>query len=213
MAYKVETFATKPFEENCYVLYDAAGEAIVIDPGEAGPALSFIQEHKLHVNYILLTHGHFDHTRGVGEIKRASGAPVAVHPGDAALIGEPLKGGAPLFGYEAEAIVPDQLLADGQVVKAGEIALRVIHAPGHTPGLVVLYDEPNRRAFCGDLIFRGSIGRTDLAGADLPTLLRSIHEKILTMPDDVVLYPGHGPTTTVGEERRSNPFIQPSKEA
>ncbi len=208
MTYEIRTFVLTPFEENCYVLYDPTGECVIVDPGELDEELiKFVEKNMLRPRVILLTHGHFDHFGGAAELKRRWHIPIAIHDNDAEFAGKTYAGGARLFGFEVEPVSADRLLAEGDVISVGQITLLVAHTPGHSPGGVTFYDEPNRRAFCGDLIFRGAIGRYDLPGSDERALFRSLREKILSLPDEVVLYPGHGPSTTVGHERMTNPFL------
>jgi glyoxylase-like metal-dependent hydrolase (beta-lactamase superfamily II) len=208
MSYEPQTFVLTPFEENCYVLVDSSGECVLIDPGEASENLiEFVEVQSLQPQMILLTHGHFDHFGGAAELKRRWDIPIAIHSGDADLVGPRYGGGAVIFGLDVEPIMPDRLLEDGDVISMGPTTLSVIHTPGHSPGSVTFYDEVNGRAFCGDLIFRGAIGRYDLPGSDAQALFHSLWERILTMPDEVVLFPGHGPKTTVGHERVTNPFL------
>ncbi len=204
------TFVLTPFEENCYIVYDdERGDAMIIDPGEPSPALfEFLKEKRLAPRYILLTHGHFDHFGGAASLKRELGIPVAIHEADAPLLDPSWRGGATLFGFDVEPVTPDILLHDADVVAAGNLSVQVLHTPGHSPGGATFYDATNKRAYCGDLIFHGSVGRYDLPGSDGPTLFRSIREAILSLPDDVILLPGHGPETTVGREKRFNPFLQ-----
>lgn len=208
MSYRMETFVLTPLEENCYVLHDEQGLAIVIDPGENSANLTgFLRSGALKPQLILLTHGHFDHMGGAAALASTFRIPVAVHELEAPLLEEPFVGGARLFGFDADPVRPDLLLSDGQAIRVGRINLEVLHTPGHSPGSVTFLDRSRGRAFCGDLIFRGAIGRYDLPGASGEQLYRSIQERILTLPDEVELLPGHGQPTTVGLERRTNPFL------
>lgn len=199
-----------PLQENAYVLADeASGACAVIDPGaEAERLVATVREAggpSARVVAILLTHAHLDHVGAVGEVAAATGAPVWLHAGDL-----PLYRVAPQrareFGWSVPTLPePDRFFADGGEVGVGEIVLEVRHAPGHSPGHVVLVGDG--LAFVGDCVFAGSIGRSDLPGGDAGTLLRSIARTILTLPGDTVLYPGHGPETTVARERATNPFL------
>lgn len=204
---------------NCSVVGDPqTREAIVLDPGdEVERILEIIARHKLSVRAILNTHAHIDHVGGLKKMQQATGAPVLMHPDDLELYRR-LDTQAAWLGMEAPARVEvDELLREGDAVRWGGYQARVMHTPGHTRGSVCLYlpadahfesgDQP-ARLFAGDTLFAGSIGRTDLPGGSFDLIMRSIHSKLLTLPDDTLVYPGHGPTTTIGEERDSNPFLR-----
>lgn len=206
----VRCFTGGPFAENAYLVSCVAtGEAIVVDPGGAvRELLDTVEDSSLKVTAIVLTHAHVDHVDGVAEAKRRTGAPVYLHPADAQLYqAAPVQ--AQWFGVRIETPPPVDLpLADAQRITFGHCELEVRNAPGHAPGHVVLVGEG--AALVGDCIFAGSIGRTDLPGGDLQTLMSSIRSVILTLPDETVLYPGHGGETTVGHERATNPFLTPN---
>jgi glyoxylase-like metal-dependent hydrolase (beta-lactamase superfamily II) len=196
-----------PFAENCYLVAPPGSrEAIIVDPG-AEPAL-FLTEaarHRLAIREIWLTHGHIDHVSGVGAIHQATGAPIFLHPADRPLY-DGLVQQAALFGLEVSpAPPPDHDLTHGQRLRFGSMEFEVRHAPGHTPGHVCFVGHGI--VLGGDVLFQGSIGRTDLPGGNHAQLLRSIRQQLFTLPDDTVVYPGHGPVTTVGAERRTNPFL------
>jgi glyoxylase-like metal-dependent hydrolase (beta-lactamase superfamily II) len=204
----LQHFVTGPLETNTFVVADPdAGEALVIDPGgDPAEILAFLAEKRLACRQILNTHGHFDHVSGNGALKRATGAALLVHEGDVPMLTEAATH-ARLFMMRADNSPPqDGLLVDQGEVRCGAVRLRVLHTPGHSPGGVTLV-APGA-AFCGDLVFYGSVGRTDLPGGAERVLLDSIRRHILTLPDDTVLYPGHGPETTVGRERQHNPFFK-----
>lgn len=204
----LQLFVTGPLETNTYLLADReAGEALVIDPGgDPGEILAFLAEGRLTCRLIVNTHGHFDHISGNRVLKSATGAALLVHEGDAPMLTAAATH-ARLFLMHAEnSPPPDMLLVDQGEVRVGAVLLRVLHTPGHSPGGVTLV-APGV-AFCGDLVFHGSVGRTDLPGGSERILLDSIRRHILPMPDDTVLYPGHGPDTTVGLEKRQNPFFR-----
>ncbi len=199
-----------PARTNTYVIADeASGTAVVIDPAWEGERIvQRAQARGWRIAHIWLTHAHFDHLGGAGAVSDACNppAPVALHPLDYPLWR--MEGGAPLFGLRIDpGPEPSIALHHGQILHLGDLTFEVRHAPGHTRGHVLFYAPQAGAAFVGDIIFQGSIGRTDLPGGDYLTLLESIRTQVLTLPDETRLYPGHGPATTVGAERRSNPFL------
>ncbi|NIR46007.1 MAG: MBL fold metallo-hydrolase [Gemmatimonadetes bacterium] len=205
---KVIGYPVGPLQANAYLaICETTQKCAVVDPGgEAERLLAAAAQEGAVVESILLTHAHLDHVGGVAEAKRRTGAPVFLHPADL-----PLYRAAPeqarSFGLQIEEPPePDGPLEEGQELKIGETRLEVRHTPGHSPGHVCLVG--NGFALVGDCMFAGSIGRTDLPGGDLATLMDSIREKLLTLTDETVLYSGHGPETTVGRERASNPFLK-----
>ena len=206
----VRSFTGGAFGENGYLLSCAGGDAaFLVDPGAAvAEMLDAVREGGLRVEAIVLTHAHIDHVEGVEEARDATGAPIWLHRDDAQLYqGAPAQ--AEWFGLRLSPLPPvDRWLEDGERLPLGRCELEVRHAPGHAPGHVILVADG--AAIVGDCVFYGSIGRTDLPGGDLATLMRSIRERILTLPEETVLYPGHGPETTVGHERVSNPFLVPN---
>lgn len=195
------------FAENCYLVIDETRrECAVIDPGEeAGLILHKIAASGATPVAIWLTHAHLDHVMGIPRIKAETGVPVYLHPADRRLYdGVPAQGAA--FGIRAEPLPPpDRAWAHGDVAKVGTIAFAVQHTPGHSPGSVMFVG--NGVALGGDVLFAGSIGRTDLPGGDFDTLIASIERELLSLPDDTIVHTGHGPDTTVGHERRTNPFL------
>jgi len=196
------------FAENCYLVVDErAGECAIVDPGEeAGLILHKVEETGAKPVAIWLTHAHIDHVLGVARIAAETGAPVWLHPADRPLY-DAVPDQAAWFGLEPPEPLPapDQNLAHGTRVTAGGLSFEVRHAPGHSPGSVCLVGPGV--AFSGDVLFAGSIGRTDLPGADFETLIASIERELLPLPDDTILYSGHGPETTIGRERQTNPFL------
>ena len=204
---KVVSIPNGRFVENCYLVIDEAGaECAIIDPGEeAGLIAHKVAAADVKPVAIWLTHAHIDHVLGVPRLKTDSGAPVYLHPADRMLY-DHVAEQATAFGMRAGPLpAPDRALAHGDVLRVGTLQFRVRHAPGHSPGSVVF--EGQGVAFAGDVLFQGSIGRTDLPGGDFETLIRSIERELLTLPDSTIVYSGHGPETTVGRERRANPFL------
>ena len=204
----VQAFVTGPLETNTFVVADrATAEAIVIDPGgEPDEILGFLAKERLRCRQIVNTHGHFDHVSGNRALKAATGASLLIHAEDAPMLGQ-AESHARFFMVRAENSPPaDVYLADREELRVGSLLLRVVHTPGHSPGSITLIAQG--MAFCGDLVFYGSVGRTDLPGGSEKVLLDSIRRHILTLPDETVLHPGHGPDTTVGLERRQNPFFR-----
>ena len=203
----VRGFTGGAFAENTWLVSCArTGAGILVDPGgAAADALEAARALGIAIEQIVLTHAHVDHVEGIPLAKRETGAPILLHPADL-----PLYGAAPVqaqwFGLRLEPLPPvDGELAEGGTVRFGECTLAIRFAPGHAPGHVMLVGDG--MALVGDVIFAGSIGRTDLPGGDTAQLLRSIRAQVLTLPDETTLHTGHGPDTTVGHERRTNPFI------
>ncbi len=196
-----------PIQANCYVLgCERTKEAAVIDPGgDVDKILMTLAKDKLRCVYIINTHGHFDHTGDNKRLKEVTGAKLVIHRADAPMILQQGSNGT-MWGMEVEdSPPPDVYVEERDVITFGDISLQVLHTPGHSPGGISLLSD--KMVFVGDTLFAGSIGRTDLPGGDYETLIRSVKEKIFPLGDDVVIYPGHGPKTTVGRERRSNPFF------
>ncbi len=201
---EIQTFELTPFMTHCYVVSDG-GEALVIDPGEGAPELLEVLS-GLRVTKIVNTHCHLDHSSGNAAVKAATGAPLAIHSGDLPLLRSLPQQGM-MFGVPCEASPePDEFLVEGDVVRVGSLEFRVVHVPGHSPGHIALLTDGV--AIVGDVLFAGSIGRTDLPGGDSAELIHSIRTKLLTLPDDTTVYSGHGPETTIGEERMYNPFLR-----
>ncbi|MBK7251621.1 MAG: MBL fold metallo-hydrolase [Gammaproteobacteria bacterium] len=199
-----------PFQQNCAVLWcETTRRAAVVDPGgDLDDVLAVVSEEGLELEKILLTHAHIDHAAGTAELARRCGVPIeGPHLGDRPLI-EGLPAQARMFGFQtAGRFEPNRWLEQGDEVTVGNVRLAVRHCPGHTPGHVAYFHEPGRFAIVGDVLFQGSIGRTDLPGGDHDTLIRSIRENLFPLGDDVRFLPGHGPMSTFGEERRHNPFV------
>ena len=210
MSLQIASFTLGPAETNAYLVADpASGAAAVIDPSWDGQIiLAAAQKRGWRIAHLWYTHAHFDHIGGAAAVADAlNPLPlVALHPADHTLWRA--EGGAPFFGMRIDpGPEPTIDFVHGQTLLLGPIKFEVRHTPGHTPGHIVLYCAEANLCFCGDLIFRGSVGRTDLPGGDWETLERSIREQIFSLPEDTRLLPGHGPETTVGEEKSSNPFV------
>jgi glyoxylase-like metal-dependent hydrolase (beta-lactamase superfamily II) len=214
----LEIRAVPPFEKNGFVLgCDATREAVIIDPGdEVQMLLDVVRARGLHVKHILLTHGHVDHVSGVAQAKRELDVPIYLHRGDLPLYENAVAFGE-FFGMTVETPPPvDVFYDDGHESLAfGRFEIHVHHTPGHCPGGVCLQvgpaGEDGKQLFVGDTLFAGSIGRTDLPGGDYPTLMRSIRRVLFAFGDDAEVYPGHGPKTTIGHERATNPFLKDEK--
>ena len=201
----IETFEAGPVATNGYLVADhLGGRALVIDApqGVAAAMVEKAREWNTPVSHLITTHGHWDHILDNARLLKLTGAKLGIHRDSAPLLTR--KQG---FGFAIEPSVPDFFLEEGMPVVVGDLRFEVLHCPGHCPGSVVLYERRGGVVFAGDVLFAGSIGRTDLPGGDYETLMRSIREKLLVLPDETRVLPGHGPATTIGEERRTNPFL------
>ncbi len=198
------------FAQNCSVIWcEQTGAGAVIDPGgDLDQILAAVREENVRLEKILLTHAHIDHAGATAELARSLQLPIeGPHRGDQFWI-DGLPEQSRMFGLpKSDTFTPDRWLDEGDRVQVGQIELEVRHCPGHTPGHVVFYDAADRLAFVGDVLFAGSIGRTDFPGGDYQTLIDTIRDKLFPLGDDVRFVPGHGPMSTFGEERRSNPFV------
>ncbi|MBB3062566.1 MBL fold metallo-hydrolase [Microbulbifer rhizosphaerae] len=210
MSLQFHTVPVTPFQQNCTLLWcDDSKRAAVVDPGgDIERILSAVEERGLKLEKILLTHGHLDHVGGTAQLARQLQLPVeGPHREDGFWI-EQLPLQTQMFGFPpVETFTPDRWLEQGDRVTVGDEELEVYHCPGHTPGHVVFFHRPSGLALVGDVLFAGSIGRTDFPKGDHDTLIRSITEKLWPLGDEVRFIPGHGPMSTFGEERRSNPFV------
>lgn len=199
-----------PFEQNCTLLWcEASRQAAVVDPGgDVEQILAALAREQLTPVLILVTHGHIDHAGGVAELAERLGLPVE-GPGEAdRLWVDGMAEQSRMFGFPpCRSFVPSRWLQDGDRVRFGEVELEVLHCPGHTPGHVVFHDRPGRLVVVGDVLFKGSVGRTDFPQGSHADLMRSIKEKLFALGDEVDFIPGHGPMSTLGEERRYNPFV------
>jgi glyoxylase-like metal-dependent hydrolase (beta-lactamase superfamily II) len=205
-----EILPVGPLQCNCSVIGDEASrEAMVIDPGDdIADVLALIRKHNLTVKQIVITHAHIDHVGGAMKLRQATGAPILLNQNDYALL-KMLDVQAAWIGMPNPGKVEiDHHLGSGDSVSAGSLTASVLHTPGHTEGSICLYFAPEKKLIAGDTLFAGSIGRTDLPGGSYKKILSSLHDRVLALPDDTVVVPGHGPLTTIGDERQSNPFLQ-----
>ncbi len=205
-----EILPVGPLQCNCSIIGDeAAREGMVIDPGDdIADVLAIIQKHNLQVKQIVITHAHIDHVGGAMKLRAATGAPILLNHNDFTLL-KMLDLQAAWIGVDVPGKVEiDHSLAESDKVRAGPLIAGVMHTPGHTEGSICLYFPAEQKLIAGDTLFAGSIGRTDLPGGSFDKIIRSLHEKLLTLPDETVVVPGHGPLTTIGAERESNPFLR-----
>lgn len=203
----VKRLSVGMLQTNCYIVgCEATKEGAIIDPGgDAKRILAEVEQLGLKIKYVINTHGHFDHTLANKDVVKATGAPLAIHSADAPMLTK--GGGAFFFGLMGKASPPaDVILEEGQVLTLGQIELKILHTPGHSPGSICLYNEEEGVLFDGDVLFNTGIGRCDLPGGNGGVLMASI-QRLLALPDETTVYPGHGPPTTIGRERRSNPFL------
>jgi hydroxyacylglutathione hydrolase len=203
-------FPVGPLQCNCSIVGDEqTHEAMVIDPGDQIEGiLEILRQEKLTLKQIVITHAHIDHVGGAMKLKAATGAPILMNQNDYALL-KMLDMQASWLGMTPPGAVEiDEAVSQGQMLKIGEISSNVIHTPGHTEGSICVYFPAEKKLIAGDTLFAGSIGRTDLPGGSMDKIMRSLHTQVLALPDETEVVPGHGPVTTIGEERESNPFLQ-----
>lgn len=213
MAVRIDSFALGPFETNCLVVRDPADPARacwIVDPG-AGPepVIEFVRREGLVPGRIVLTHAHADHIAGLERVRRAfSGVPALLHPDEHAFLGDPQLNLSAFVGMPVTCGAADASLHAGDVLGLGGTSWRVLHTPGHSPGSTTLVCDAAGEAIVGDTLFAGSIGRVDFPTSDPAAMRRSLQDVLMALPDGVRVHPGHGPSTTIGAERRSNPFLQ-----
>ncbi len=208
--FRIAIVPVTPFQQNCALVYDDESKhGAVVDPGgDVANILEAITQAGLTIDKILITHGHIDHAGGAAELREKLGVPIeGPNKEDDFLLQSLPETGAQYGILDARVVTPDRWLTDGDVVEVAGFSFRVIEAPGHSPGSVVLFSEAERFAFMGDVLFQGSIGRTDLRGGNHEQLIASIKTKVLPLGDDVVFLPGHGAASRIGDERESNPYL------
>lgn len=208
MGFSVETLVVGPIEENCYVLKDEeTGHGLIIDPGDNGQEiLAYVRDNHIEVDLIVNTHGHWDHIGAVDFLRDALQVRLAIHGEDASMLTATREEMAAYSIFAGGKRPAEILLKDGDTVKFGHCSLQVMHTPGHTKGGICLYG--GGCLFSGDTLFAGSVGRTDLPGGDYREMLESVRSKLKSVADDTKVYPGHGPATSMGRERRCNPYLQ-----
>jgi len=206
-------FIFNPIQVNTWVVYEASGDCLIFDPGcsddtEQKELSKFIDEEGLNPLAVIATHGHFDHIPGVHFVLNSYNCPFLGNEKDQELINyAPEQGSLFGFNFEAKPLIIDRFLADGDNLRMGSVQLQVMHVPGHSSGSLAFYSSESRFVVVGDVLFKGSIGRTDLPGGNYETLIKSIKDKLLVLPDDTVVLPGHGQETNIGLEKSSNPFL------
>jgi glyoxylase-like metal-dependent hydrolase (beta-lactamase superfamily II) len=204
-----EILPVGPLRCNCSIIGDeTTHEAMVIDPGdEIDDILALVRKHNLQVKQIVITHAHIDHVGGAMKLRAATGAPILLNQNDYALL-KMLDVQAAWIGVPAPGNIEiDRSVTMGEAVSAGSHTAQILHTPGHTEGSICLYFEAEKKLIAGDTLFAGSIGRTDLPGGSMQKIMRSLHNTVMALPDETVVVPGHGEATTIGEERKSNPFL------
>jgi len=208
----VDSVVVSPFQTNCYIVAcPETREGIVVDPGdEPERILAVVRFHQITVTAVVATHGHLDHVLAVGTVKEATGAPFLLHELDLP-IAQSAHIQARFYNWVADPVPdPDGFLGEGQTLKVGKISFQILHLPGHTPGHIALFfesDDGSKHLFSGDVLFAGSVGRTDLPGGNWEQLQSSL-SRLMSLPDETIVYSGHGRKTTIGEERRYNPFVR-----
>lgn len=208
----IKSFTFNPFQENTYLAYDDSGEGVLIDPGcfenrEKAELKDFIESKGIRLTQLLNTHCHIDHVLGNAWAKRNFGIPLLIHRNEISVL-KSVEIYASNYGFSGyESSEPDAFLAEGESIMVGKEELKILFVPGHAPGHVVFYHESSKRCIAGDTLFRGSIGRTDLPGGNHDLLLKKIKSKLFTLPDETVIFSGHGPETSISFEKIHNPFV------
>ncbi len=207
----IQRFTFNVLAENTYIVYDDTKACAIVDPGcyeqhEQETLCSFIKENALQVTHVINTHAHIDHIVGNHYVQATYGVPLALHQQEVPVLQTAIQYSASYGFAKYKPIEAEKLLSVGDAVVLGKTQLTVLHVPGHSPGHIALYDRQAQLCLSGDVLFRGSIGKTDLPGSDFALLLQSIHQRLFPLGDEVIIYPGHGPLTTIGEEKRNNPF-------
>lgn len=208
---KIVVIPVTPYQQNCsLIICEHSNKAAVVDPGgDINRILSAIKNHQVVVDKVILTHGHLDHVGGTEDLINALNVPVIGPEKEDAFWLNQLEMQSEMFNFPNTAsFSPTQWLTEGDIVEVGQIQLNVLHIPGHTPGHVALYDADSQQVIVGDILFNGGIGRFDFPRGDQAQLLSGIKQKLLTLPEQTVVFPGHGPTTTIGKEKRSNPYLR-----
>jgi len=209
---KIDRLILGAYQTNCYILRDSepAKDCLIIDTGlEAGELVDFLRENKLNPAAVVLTHGHVDHITGLAELRKSwPEIKVYIHKLDAKLLTEIVGNLSAMTGHPFSTQPADFVIEERDVIEEAGIKLQVLHTPGHTTGGICLYSKNEGIVFVGDTLFAGSVGRTDMPGGSTTQLIKSIKEKLLTLPGETVVYPGHGPVTTIRDEKAHNPFLQ-----
>lgn len=208
---KVQVIPVTPFQQNCSIVYDdELKRGVVVDPGGDVPTIRLVIERSgVEIEHILLTHGHIDHAGGADQLREELGVKIlGPHKADEFLLNDLVASGARFGMQGVRPVVPDKWLEEGDTVAIAGMSFAVLHAPGHSPGSVVFFSAEHRFALMGDVLFQGSVGRTDFPYGSSDTLLKAIRDKIIPLGDDVVFLPGHGKASEIGVERRTNPFLQ-----
>ncbi|MCD7855930.1 MAG: MBL fold metallo-hydrolase [Clostridiales bacterium] len=206
---RIKTFTTRGMDENCYlIICEETSCAIAVDPGDKFPELSdFLRENGISLKAIVLTHAHYDHIGGLQWLKEKTKAPVVIGENEAQVLASPEMNLSPMFGADPLSMTADRLLKDGEEFSFGSLTFKTIETPGHTPGGICLYFKNEGVLFSGDSLFAMSIGRTDFPGGSYKSLVTALKEKVMTLPEETKVFPGHGPKTSVAAERKLNPYL------